>query len=63
MGVAHHTETGERMVLYRGLYKSPDLEREYGPDPLFVRPYSMFFEDVEVNGSIIPRFSAVEETN
>lgn len=57
--VVHHTETRERMVLYRGLYDSPDLEREYGVDPLFVRPYAMFFGNVEVNGVVQPRFTYV----
>lgn len=61
LGVAHHTETGERMVVYRGLYKSPDLEADYGPDPIFVRPYDMFFEDAVVDGVVVPRFRCVED--
>lgn len=54
--VAHHTETGEKMVLYKGLYRSADLEGEYGPYPYFVRPYEMFFEKVIVDGVETPRF-------
>jgi hypothetical protein len=31
-GPALHTETAEKMVVYRGLYESPDLKDEYGDD-------------------------------
>ena len=34
-----HSETEERMVLYRTMY---------GDENLWVRPYSMFFENVKV---------------
>ncbi len=57
LGVVRHTETKEKMVLYRGLYRSPDLEEEYGSDPLFVRPYDMFMESVEIDGELKPRFT------
>jgi len=43
--VAKHTETLEEMVVYR------DLKDQY-----WVRPLSMFLEQVEVDGSWIPRF-------
>lgn len=36
-GVCTHSETGEKMVLYRALY---------GECGLFVRPYDMFLEKV-----------------
>lgn len=45
-----HSETEELMVLYRALY---------GDKGLWVRPYEMFFEDVEVNGKTTPRFKYV----
>ncbi|MDD2870640.1 MAG: DUF1653 domain-containing protein [Candidatus Gracilibacteria bacterium] len=54
-----HTETDERMVIYKALYNTPELSKEYGNDFCFVRPESMFFEDVEVDGKIVPRFEYV----
>lgn len=36
--VATHTETGEQMVIYRGLYESA---------PLWVRPLDLFLSKVE----------------
>lgn len=40
VGVAMHTETEEQMVVYRPLYENPVA-------PLFVRPLSMFMEEVD----------------
>jgi hypothetical protein len=54
--------TREKMVLYRGLYESPDLREEYGDNPLFVRPFDMFNESVEVDGKITPRFAYISPT-
>jgi hypothetical protein len=48
--VVRHSETLEPMVLYRALY---------GEHGLWVRPYGMFFESVDVDGVRRPRFSAV----
>lgn len=45
--VAAHSETQERMVVYKALY---------GDGGVWVRPLNMFFEDVEVNGETVPRF-------
>lgn len=47
IGIAHHSETLEDMVVYRALYNDFDL---------WVRPLSMFLENVEINGVTIPRF-------
>jgi hypothetical protein len=58
-GPALHTETGEKMVVYRGLYENPDLKEEYGDDPWFVRPYDMFTEKVEINGKLVDRFEYI----
>lgn len=59
--VALHTETGEKMVVYKALYKSTDLEAEYGAHPMFVRPSAMFFEDVVIDGATRPRFEKVDD--
>lgn len=48
IGIALHTETNEKLVIYRPLYNS---EHEF-----FVRPYAMFFETIELDGKSVPRF-------
>jgi hypothetical protein len=48
IGVARHSETLEPLVLYRPLYSDIGL---------WVRPYAMFFEDVESDGVKQPRFA------
>lgn len=52
LGVARHSETLEPLVLYRPLYNDSGL---------WVRPYAMFFEDVEHQGRRQPRFALVTE--
>ena len=47
---ARHSETEEWMVVYKALY---------GDDGIWVRPYEMFVERVEVDGVKIPRFEYV----
>ncbi|MDC0506201.1 DUF1653 domain-containing protein [Candidatus Gracilibacteria bacterium] len=54
-----HTEQREKLVLYRACYDCGDLKYEYGEDPLFVRPYNMFFETVIVDGVEKPRFEYI----
>jgi len=44
---ACHSETNEKLVLYKALYDCPDLEEEFGLRPYFVRPHEMFLEIVE----------------
>lgn len=56
IGVAHHSETLEELVVYRALYNSS----EFGSNALWVRPQSMFEEQVEYNGQTVPRFKYVE---
>ena len=50
--IAHHTETGERMVVYQRFYDTDDLD----PKLIFVRPLSMFEEKVEHEGVETDRF-------
>jgi len=59
LGVVQHTETRQKMVLYRALYECPDLVDEYGEFPCFVRPFDMFHEDVEHGGRVVPRFEYI----
>ena len=52
VAIAHHSETLEDMVVYRALYG----EGEY-----WVRPLSMWCEEVTVNGKTVLRFSKIED--
>ncbi len=50
IGTATHSETGERLVVYRPCY---------GERGLWVRPLVMFMETVEVAGARLRRFAPV----
>lgn len=50
IGVVRHSETEEVLVLYRALSSDSGL---------WVRPYAMFFEDVEHEGRMQPRFAYI----
>lgn len=52
IGVARHSETLEPLVLYRP---------HYNPSGLWVRPFAMFFEQVEHEGRLQPRFAILAE--
>lgn len=52
IGVARHSETLEELVVYRALYPS----KQFGDKALWVRPRTMFFEEVLIDGVRIPRF-------
>lgn len=54
LGVARHSETDEKLIAYvpLGVLDKPRI---------VVRPYSMFFEDVEINGISKPRFIYIGE--
>jgi hypothetical protein len=51
IGVSENTETGELDVVYHRVY---DKKMK-----LWHRPISMFKENVEVNGNLIPRFKKI----
>lgn len=50
LGVARHSETLEPLVVYRPLYNDTGL---------WVRPFAMFTEQIEVDGTRRPRFEWV----
>ena len=52
LGVAHHSETLEELVVYRALYTS----EEFGKNALWVRPKKMFLENVVIDDKRVPRF-------
>ena len=48
-----HTETEETLVLYKPLYET-DIKEDF-----CVRPYDMFFENVEIDWKVMPRFEYI----
>lgn len=52
IGTARHSETEEWHVIYKTCY---------GDYSTWIRPLSMFTENVEVNGQLTPRFTYIEE--
>jgi hypothetical protein len=50
VGVVRHSETLEVMALYRPLYNASGL---------WVRPYAMFFEEIDLAGGRQPRFDFI----
>lgn len=52
LGVATHSETEEKVVVYRTLYGNFDL---------WIRPLAMFCEEVVVDGVTVPRFRHLPE--
>lgn len=51
--LAKHSETLEDMVVYEALYEN-DLGK------IWVRPLTMFLEEAEVNGIMVPRFKYID---
>lgn len=51
LGVVRHSETLEPLVLYRPLYNTSGM---------WVRPFAMFLETVQVDGATVPRFAPME---
>ena len=52
IGMGRHSENLEEFVVYQALYD------DYG---IWIRPYKMFIENMEINGTAIPRFTFVTE--
>lgn len=55
LGVGRHTEADEYFVVY-----SPVEQKSDAPS-IWLRPFDMFIETVEVDGETIPRFQRIEE--
>lgn len=53
LGVGRHTESGDYFVVYTPLR----LNKEQ--PSIWVRPYDMFIETVEIEGSTVPRFTKI----
>ncbi|MBQ2897835.1 MAG: DUF1653 domain-containing protein [Clostridia bacterium] len=51
IGVANHSETLEKMVVYRALY---------GEGEIWVRPLSMWNDVIHIDGKIVKRFEFME---
>ncbi len=54
IGVAHHSETLEEMVVYIHVGKS-----SMGENDLWVRPKAMFLETIKRDGKTMPRFEYI----
>lgn len=53
VGIANHSETLDKMVVYKALY---------GDNELWVRPLEMWDNDIKLSdGSIVKRFEFIEE--
>jgi hypothetical protein len=56
IAIAHDSEDPSLMrVIYQGLYDCAT----FGPNPIWDRPYTMFAENVVINGVEQPRFADV----
>ena len=51
IGIANHSETLEKMVVYKALY---------GDGEIWVRPLSMWNEEIEVDGNKVKRFELAD---
>lgn len=54
IGLGRHSETEEEFVVYHPVGKS---------DPLWLRPSTMFFETVMIDGIETPRFTPLGDTH
>ncbi len=52
IAIANHSETLEKMVVYRALY---------GEKEVWVRPLHLWTQTVEVDGVRVPRFQKIQD--
>lgn len=55
IGIGNHSETLEKMVIYRALYESKD----FGKDTIWIRPYEMFVGTKNIEGKEVKRFEYI----
>ena len=55
LGVAHHSETLQELVVYKALYKT-----RFGKNSLWVRSKKMFLQNVTVDSKRTKRFQFVK---
>ncbi len=56
IAIGRYSETLEEMVVYQGEY----LSKEFGLNPIWIRPKKMFEEKVMLNGKEVSRFELIE---
>ncbi|MBS3061860.1 MAG: DUF1653 domain-containing protein [Candidatus Diapherotrites archaeon] len=57
LGEARHSETLEKMVVYKGLYDHP----EYGKDTMWVRPKYEFLEKIQIGDRVYPKYEYLKK--
>ena len=57
LGVALHSETLEKLIIYKALYES----EEFGKDVIWIRPIEMFEDKKIVDGKVVNRFERIKE--
>ncbi len=55
LALAHHTETLEDLVVYQAEYDTED----FGSKPVWCRPREMFEGQIEIDGVMKDRFTAI----
>ncbi|MFW6285953.1 MAG: DUF1653 domain-containing protein [Nanoarchaeota archaeon] len=55
IGVARHSETLEKLVIYKALYES----KQFGNQSLWARPLSMFLSKKKIDGKEVQRFEFI----
>ena len=55
IGMLTESETLEQCVVYKSLYDDP----KFGKNPIWIRPLTMFIEEVAINGVLMPRFTLI----
>jgi hypothetical protein len=53
---ALHSETLEKLVIYKALYNS----KEFWNESIWIRPFNMFNEEIEFEWKIVERFRHIE---
>lgn len=56
VGRLTESDTLEECVVYKGLYD----DAQFGKNPIWIRPLTMFIEDIEIDGKMVPRFAEIK---